>query len=285
MIFLTICFLCIMATSKVTVQGKFSKQNVKTLSDGIFFNGLIFVFSALIFCRNAFTKNVGVIAFAAVFGILTVLFQLTYIKAMSLGNISLTVMIVNLSMVIPIIFSVVFYGEKLTALRIAGICLTIAALVISVDRTDKSRKFKLWLFLSIAASVCNGGLAICQKMFGKTAFSYDSRAFVAWSYIVAGVVSFCLYLGFAVCKKGISFTVKPSVFGYALAAGAILGIFQAVNTKAVAAIDSAVLFPSYNGGVMILSALSGVILLGDKLKRNQTVSVIIGIAAIVLMNL
>ena len=50
-------------------------------------------------------------------------------------------------------------------------------------------------------------------------------------------------------------------------------------------IDSNFLFPIYNGGTLILTTATTVILLKDKLKTKQIITVLIGIMGIVLMNL
>ena len=41
-----------------------------------------------------------------------------------------------------------------------------------------------------------------------------------------------------------------------LVVGVILGVFQLINTKAIANINGTLLFPTYNAGTLILSTLS-----------------------------
>lgn len=141
-----ILILCVLATAKVTLQGLFAKKNIRSFSDGIFFNGLIFFFSALLFFKNALNFQPSIVLFGCVFGILTVLFQLCYIKAMSCGNVSLTVLIVNLSMMIPLTVSVFFYNEPISTLRFVGILLTIVSLTLNTDIKEKSAAFQKWFF-------------------------------------------------------------------------------------------------------------------------------------------
>ncbi len=282
--FIVIFILCFLATSKVTVQGFFAKKNVASLSDGVFFNGLIFFFSALIFLNNIFNFNIFVVCFSCAFGILTVIFQLCYIKAMSCGNVSLTVLIVNLSMIIPIFVSVFFYKEPIGVLRLLGICLTVVALCLNVNK-GKNLEYKKWFLFCVFASLANGALAVCQQIFGKTQWKGETQSFVAWSYIIATVFSLLLYLFLSAKGKGITFKIKPSVFLYSLSIGVILGVFQLINTKAIANIDGTLLFPSYNAGTLILSSLSSILILKDKVTSNQKISLFIGVAAIVLMNI
>ena len=280
-----IASLCVLATAKVTVQGLFAKGNIKTTIDGIFFNGLIFAFAAALFVKDVFPFNLGVALFGATFGILSLIFQLTYIKAMSYGNVSLIVMVAALSMIVPTMFSAIVYSEPLTTTRIIGIALTILALACSVDRKEKSTNLKKWIIMAVLVFLSNSAAHICLKVFGKTELASQNKAFVAWGYIVATIFSAVIFLIFRARGTKLSFKISPKVFYLSLGAGLILGIFQVLNAYATATIDGTLLFPSYNGGVIILSGISGAVLLKDKLKPNQIISIFIGVAALIFMNI
>ena len=279
-----IFLLCLLASTKVFLQGLFSKNNVNSFADGLFFNGLIFLFSAIVFIKDTCTFNLDVLLFGIVFGTLTVLFQSCYIKAMSCGNFSLTVLIINLSMIIPMLFSAVVYNERISALRFIGILLSLAALAFNLNpKAQDSCSFK-WLRLALLASLANGLLAVCQQLFGKTLWGNFTKEFVAYSYITAAVVSAIIYGILKSKGVGISFKLRPSVFLVALGIGVVLSVFQLVNTWAIANIESTLLFPTYNGGTLILSSVTGVLFLKDKLKFNQYISIAIGVIAIVIIN-
>ena len=163
-----ILILCVLATSKVTLQGQFAKKAENTFCNAICFNTIIFVTSALLFVKWIAGSHMLTAVFGAIFGLLTVLFQAFYIIAMSNGNVSLTVMIVNFSMIIPIAFSLIYYNEKMTAFQMIGILLVITALLLSIEKGGKKYKsFKKWLFLAVCASLINGCLAVCQKIFAS----------------------------------------------------------------------------------------------------------------------
>ena len=282
---LLIGLLCILATLKVTLQGFFAKKNVKTLPDAVFFNGIIFLFACLSFLKDVVGCSMATIAFGAIFGILTVAFQVTYMQAMSMGNVSLTVMLVNLSMIIPVVFSVIVFRETLTLLNGVGILLILLALVACTEKhSTTGGRTQNWFLWAFAASALNGALAICLKIFGTTPFKAENRAFVAWAYLTAFALSLLLYLVLKANRKEKTFQTgwKPILIGGG--AGITLAVFQTLNAWAVSRIHAAVFFPSYNGGSLILSTLSGVLLLKDKLKKTQLLAILLGIAAIVLLN-
>ena len=131
--FLIILLLCALATSKVTLQSRFGKKNLTTVSDNVLFNAVVFFTAALLFCVDIPKASIQTQIFALIFAVLTVVFQLSYTKALSLGNVSLTVMAVNLSMLFPSLVSVIFYNESLTPSRIIGIILTVLSFTLTVD--------------------------------------------------------------------------------------------------------------------------------------------------------
>lgn len=280
---ITIFCLIILATSKVTLQGVYARKYISDLSGSVYFNGIIFLFSSLIFIHSL-KCSLTTVLFGFAFGILTVLFQLCYIQAMSAGNVSFTVLTVNSSMILPILFSAIFFDETFEQLRVFGILTIAFSLVLSAEKSFKKAKRK-WFCLSACAFLFNGCLSICQQIFGKSAYKDEAAAFVAYSYVFAAIISFMLYFTLKLKKKRKAFKPSRSTVIYGMSAGIVLGIFQLVNTRAISTIDAGLLFPVYNGGTLIMSALTGVLLFKDTLKPKQILSVIVGIFGIVLINL
>lgn len=131
--YLIVVWLCTLATAKVTVQGVYAKKNIKTVGDATLFNGLIFFFAALLFLGQAISGSGEIWFFSVLFGILSVVFQTCYSKALSIGNASVTVLIVNLSMIIPIAVSVFAFDERLSVARMSGILLTLVTFFVVTD--------------------------------------------------------------------------------------------------------------------------------------------------------
>ena len=134
----------------------------------------------------------------------------------------------------------------------------------------------------------NGCLAVCQKIFASGEYHGENKGFVAWAYITAFIISalVCIFLKFhKSSKKNSLLKITPQIAALGISAGAVLAVFQWLNTYAVSVIDSTILFPSYSGGSMVLSALSGVLLLRDKLTKKQICSVVLGAAAVIILTL
>ena len=66
------------------------KKNINNIADVLCFNGLMFLFSAIIFSRDVVGCPWQVWIYAILGAIFSVIYQITYIKALSIGNVSLT---------------------------------------------------------------------------------------------------------------------------------------------------------------------------------------------------
>lgn len=283
--FLIILLLCTLATSKVTLQSRFGKKNLKSDSDNILFNAVVFLTAAMLFCVDIPKASFYTWLFALTFAILTVVFQLSYTKALSVGNVSLTVMAVNLSMLFPSLVSVIFYNENLSSLRVVGIVLTVLSFILTVDINFKEKLSHSWFIFTVIAALANGGIGITQKIFGMQVFSTEKKAFVACSYAIAFLVAIVIYLiTHSRDKENIKFEISKTQI-FAVAVGVILAVFQWLNTYAISIMDGSFLFPLYSGGSIILSTLVGIIFFKDKLTTRQKGSIILGIIAVIIMNI
>lgn len=282
---LLIAALCFLSTGKVTLQTAFSKKNIKNLPDATLFIGIVFIFASLIFGNNLVGASPLTFICGAVFGFFTVLFQLSYTRALAIGSTSLTVMLINFGMIIPIVFSFFAYDERISRFGIVGIILTFVSFILLYDFTGKRCFDKSWLLLTLCTLLSNSVLSITQKIYAHTAQANEGKAFVAVSYAVAALLTL-LFFAFLKAKHFES-TCKPGpvMILSALGVGVTLAVFQAVNTYALKVVPTSILLPSTSGGCIILSAVVGVLLFRDKLSPKQLLSIACGALAIVMMNL
>ncbi len=281
--FLLICLLCVMATVKSLIFSILSKKRLNVIADGMLINGLIFTAAALIFVRYLPTASWQTVLFGITLGTLSVLYQLAYTTALSSGPLSLTALINNLAMVIPIAVSAIAFKEPLSGFRLAGIALTVAALIINTRISPGEKLSKKWAFLIAMSFLANGLVASTTKIYSHTMGSAETYSFVACSYTTAALLAFAVY---GVLKfKGQPKTCKfnPSLFILTAMAGIILGSFQSIYTYSSTVIDGTLLFPAYNGGFTLLVTLAGVIIFKERLKKKQWLGVGVGALAILLM--
>lgn len=292
MTYLLIPLLCMLALTKITLQSKFSKTANGGVADTVFFNGIVFSSAALLFCfsilKNGITFSTCVSGM--IMGILSVAFQLFYICAFSKGKMTLTVIINNFSMLLPMAVSIILFNEEFGTLKIIGTILALLSFVFSAAREKRSTDFVAdntnnapWLIFTILTFLSNGLISVNQKIYSVFTQKLQVFEFVAVAYITAAVLS-CLILGIVTLKnQKLTCAKRPEVIISGCLIGVLLGIFQGINTYAASVIDGTILYSTYNCGVSLLSAVTGRIFFNEKLSVKQYAGVLIGSAAIVFL--
>lgn len=283
--FLIIFLVCLLATTKVTIQGKMSKNLIHNNADAIFFNTGVFLISALVFGYQIIGCSPEVWIYGAIIAVLTVAYQVFYTKALHSGCVSLTVLMINLSLIIPTLFSWLYYKERLTILGLIGIVLTIVSFFVSTETKGEKGFNKKWLIYSLIATLSTALMNIVIKIFNKSVFNGEKGAFISISYLIAFCICIILLLIFR--SKGTKKTIKVN-FKYVLgivAIGVVLALHTFTNNKGVELINGTIYYAIANGGTILLSTISGVVLFKDKLSVRQLIGVIIGIVAVILTGL
>lgn len=291
MAYLLIPLLCVLATLKITLQSKFSKTANTGISDNVFFNGIMFSTVALLFCSSI--KN-GVTYLTCIsgiiMGILSVAFQIFYICAFSKGKMTLTVIINNFSMLLPVTVSVILFNEEFGILKITGTILALVSFIFSVEREKNSADYEAsvksdfqWIIFALLVFLSNGLISVNQKVYSMFTQELQIFEFVAVAYITAAVLSFFI-LGFIMVKnKSVKYSGQPGIIVSGCLVGVLLGIFQCLNTYAASVLDGTILYSTYNCGVSLLSTITGRILFKEKLSVKQYIGVFVGIIAIVFL--
>ncbi len=289
MAYLLIPLLCVLASLKITLQSRFSKTSNKGIADNIFFNGIMFSTAALLLCssilKNGVTYTTGV--FGIIMGVLSVAFQVFYICAFSKGKMTLTVIINNFSMLLPMMVSFTLFNEEFGMFKIAGTILALISFVFSVGREKKDIEYEAsakinfqWFIFTVLVFFSNGLISVNQKIYSMFAPKLQVFEFVAVAYITAAVLSFII-LGFICMKnKNAKYSKQPGVIVSGCLVGILLGVFQCLNTYAASVIEGTILYSTYNCGVSLLSTVTGRILFKEKLSAKQYIGVSVGIVAI-----
>jgi len=288
---LAIFGLAAMATTKVTIQSAFGKKIMQTNTDALFYNTLLFAFAAVIAIPltlfDGQALSLETCLYGAAFGILSIIFQLSYANAFKTGSVSLTVLINNFALVIPIIFGAICYDESITTNRIIGIILLFISLFFSLERDNRFGKFNFrWLLFTLICFASGGFCSVIFKLHQHTVSKEQRSGFVLVAYAVAFTLSILFYLyKFKKTKERITFQLTPKVLIPAAIAGIILGLYQKFSLFLVGIIDSAVIFPILGCTVTIFMTIFGVIFFKDKLKRIQLAGIAIGLVSIALISI
>lgn len=228
--------------------------------------------------------------YAAIVGGLSFLYQLVYVKALSLGRMTLTVIINNFGMLIPMIVSVAVVGDAITPFICVGAALALVSLCLTV--ANKKRKNSSdavestkWLLLTFLVFLTNGLASTAQKMYtARAGEDFQIFEFVCIAYLFAAAFCFATLAILAPREKrcGIKVADKTTVV-LGACVGIALGLFQCVNTLATSLIPGSVYYPIFNCGTSLMLALIGALVFKERFTLRQYIGIAIGVIAILLL--
>lgn len=234
---------------------------------------------------------------ALAFGIFFVMTLATMTLAMNYGHMGITLLIQNSSLMVPTVYGVLFWGEKLTVLKVIGIVLILALLALSSvadtapadAATRKNWNRKKWLILTGMAFLGDCVLGILQGMMSRACADTDSVTFTFWTSLISLAAALLLVLWCVVrgqnkrlltdadSKKW--FAITCAGIGVGTAGGNCFSI------AALTVIPGVVMFPVRQGSLVLVMWFVGVLLYGEKITRRGLLMLLLGLAGIVLLNL
>lgn len=289
--FSLISVLCGFSIAKIASQRRCAHLCVRTTVDTLRMIAFFFFFTSLVFLPMLFFSpfSSGVLLYAIPAAILHLAFQVFYTLALASGPAGLTVLLSNLSMLIPMLGATFFLGEPFGLFRIIGLGLTLVALFLNTDFGDRkkegthlTRTYAIWMVLTFFS---NGLATFWSKVFAKSPYGTEVAAYGFFNYALAAVLAVFLLLVLSKRNFRPSAPVSRTLVGMTALTGAFLGAFQWFFTYSQRVLDASLLLPVYNGATTVLMMLVGVLFYKETLTRRRFASAIVGVAAIVLFGI
>ena len=255
------------------------------------------------FAFNALKSLTAFIMFALVsvfgfcFHLPTVLFGFLYgsflcasmwagYKALCLGPMALTSMLVSFSVLIPLLWGITVGNEMLKTMQYPAFALLLLAIILTnADkinaRKNTQKNYGLWFSFVGITFVCNGICSILQKQHQTLYPEAYGKEFMLFAMLLCSVAFTILAL------RKTSFEELNKIKGkrYGILSGLANGAANFL-TLALAGLENAsVLFPIISAGTILSSLLCGRILFREKLKANHYFALAAGISAVVLLKL
>lgn len=203
------------------------------------------------------------------------------------GPMSLTSIITNACVVLPILVGCIWYDEVLRLPQIIGCVLLAVTFLLSGLGSGAGGKISLrWYPMVFFAFFLNGMGAVLLNIYGRVAPAGARNSFLSLGYFAASVFLLGVFLSRPkVERPGKRAVIRPLFF--LLAAICCLGSFvgngilMSLNT----AMPATILYPLVNGGIGVFVAIASVVIYREKLTVNRLFAVLTGLGAIVVLNL
>ena len=184
-------------------------------------------------------------------------------------------------MIIPTFYGVFFQHDDLDTVKIIGLILLFVSLYFVGGVKNTGGVTKKWIFYIILAFAGSGMCSTIQKMYQLKSGGDFKAEFMIIALTVIAVVSIILTL---VKEKKIPIPTFRNGGGLAIGVGianALVNVFVMMLAKYPASI----VFPTIQGGGMVLIYIVSKFCFKEKLNVNQNVGFCIGVLSLIFLNI
>lgn len=276
--YLLMIFATLLLAVEFSLQKLYQRQCGTSPRAGLTFNAISGLVSAVIFFAvSGFRLDAPLYAvmMALCMSLCLVGYTLLGFRVLKAGNMALyTMFLMTGGMTVPYVWGLVFLDEPFRILRLLGLLVIIAAIILSNLGTKRSN-MKI-LLLCFIIFFLNGGCSVSSKL-SQTENPYG---------IVSPTVFVCLtgMLRFALCGIALLLTKKSDdrvkqpitflkILPIIVGAATVNGIFAVLELVGAANLPATVLYPIVSGGSIIFSTLADTLLFHEKPNLHQKIGV------------
>ncbi len=257
----------------------------QTGGKGVYVFGMITGFAAMAFfliSARSIEFDPGILPYALLFGISYAVSTVFSVIAVSCGSLSLTCLIESYSLMLPALYGLIFLHDPIGVGLIPGIVLLAVSLVL-INKKEKGVKFSLkWIVSVSLAFFGNGMCSVFQKMQQvKFDGAYKNELMIE-SLLIVTVIFFI----FALIKerKDMAVCIKKG-WAWGIGCGIMNGAVNLFVMILSGTMPVSILFPTVSAGGIIVTYIVSRFFYKEKLTAAQFIGFILGIGAVVLLNI
>lgn len=232
------------------------------------------------------TVNPSTVALGAVVGLAYSASFAATLPMMRMRGVSISTAVIRLSVIIPILVAVLFWGERPNGVQVGGAVLALAAMPFLGIRCGAAparieRHQVAWM---VALFVLSGLCSLGIRTFDEFGAADETSAFLAALFGTAGVV-----IGSLLIWDRVRVRSAGDLGVGAIGAGCLLGLINAGSNLALVSalrqIPSVLVFPFQGAVGLVLSCLMARLLWGERISRLEAVGMGFAVVSVVFVNL
>lgn len=235
-----------------------------------------------------FTPHLPTLGFGLGYGVCLCLSMYAGFKALCLGPMALTSMLVSFSVILPVVWGMTVGDERLKPMQGIALLLLILALILTNadrlkghDRKKSDVCYGVWLLFVGITFLCNGVCSILQAQHQTLYPERYSREFMFFAMLLCSVI-FLISMLRKIAPKDLK-SVKGKRYG--TISGIANGAANLLTLILAGFENASLLFPMISAGTLLASLICGRAVFKEKLKKNHLAALGVGLIAIVLLKL
>ena len=221
---------------------------------------------------------------AIIIGILFI--SLFYLVALTAQKVSVAVSIIanKMSVVIPVIFAFFLYDDSITFLKISGIILALAGVILTF-RKDKDIDIgnKKYIFLPVVLFIGSGLLDTYIKYSQEYYLQKDELLiFIPCLFAIAAIAGIIIVLSRQLLSPE-KFYIKNLLWGVLIGLFNYSSVYFLIKTLELERFESSAVFPVNNMGIVIVATIAAFFLYKEKLSKQNWIGIILSVIAIAMI--
>lgn len=279
-----------------TAQATFMKLNSKTKTDDVVRFTFVKALSAtllflLLFLLTREEFHLPTMLYGMLFGVCISCSALFGYRALAVGPLSLTYMLMNCCIVVSCLYGVAFLEESVTLLGGFGFLLMAGAmLLLNVDFSrkkksadaQKPRASLKWAILVGLTMLGDGFCQVSQSAHQNVFPKQHQIGFMFWAMLTWCVIYFLGALFTGRIKPGRVYARSDL---YAVGSGLTNSLANYFILMLAAMSSATLLFPTVSVACMLAALVSGFLLFREKLNLQQAVGFLLGVGAVFLLQI
>tara|TARA_B100000508_G_scaffold122703_1_gene104968 strand:+ start:3145 stop:3996 length:852 start_codon:yes stop_codon:yes gene_type:complete len=196
-------------------------------------------------------------------------------------GVSISVLANKMSLIIPVLLAFFFLNEQITALQFGGVLAVLVGIVLTVLKPGQKfnlKQLKWPLVLFLGSGILDFGLKINQQfLLGNTSF----YSFISIVFLSAFIIGGC----FALFRNRLQLNQKNLIAGIILGVPNFYSIYFVLSALNISNLDSTIVFPINNSGILVVSTVLGFTLFKENLSLKNWIGIICCVGGIFLVAL
>lgn len=249
------------------------------------------VTALLFFCLNGFSVQITgySLGMAAIVAVLCCTYTLIGFRMFALGSLSVYSMFLMLGgMLLPYLYGVIWLSEDLTIGRILGVILLAVSMIFPVlgEKGGSKETKKLFFILCFVVFTLNGFVSITSKIHQiSTMSTVGAMDFVILSnglnglFSTAALLVLCQMKHTSPLREPLTNKSMGMIAGIVAVSAACNGTSYMLQLVGAANVPASVLYPLVTGGMVVLSAVAGMVFFQEYPAKKTAIGLILSFAA------
>ncbi|MBT3587972.1 MAG: EamA/RhaT family transporter [Flavobacteriaceae bacterium] len=192
----------------------------------------------------------------------------------------------KMSVVVPVLFGLLYYNENLGAIKLFGIGIALIAVYLTSNKSDQRTVINRKLIVLPILVFVGSGIIDTSIKFLEDAYVADNDVplFSAIIFLAAAIIGFIIII-IQVMSGSFKFEFKNVIAGICLGVPNYFSIYFLVKTLRSDILESSGIFAINNVSIVTLSTFAGIFIFKEKLIKKNWIGIGLAILSIILISI